>query len=115
MSALDRALTIEDLKRIARRRVPRQFFDYIDSGAYTEGTYRANEDDFRKITFRHLADANSSRCTRHRWLIVPLKQYDLLVILKPARRQQVLKPGLDGNRCDFCAAGTCNFLSGSRP
>jgi len=35
MSALDRALTIEDLKRIARRRVPKQFFDYIDSGAFT--------------------------------------------------------------------------------
>jgi len=58
MSALDRALTIEDLKRIARRRVPKQFFDYIDSGAYTEGTYRANEDDFRKITFRQRVAVN---------------------------------------------------------
>ncbi|MBN9305757.1 MAG: alpha-hydroxy-acid oxidizing enzyme [Devosia sp. 67-54] len=52
MSALDRALTIEDLKQLARRRVPRQFFDYADSGAWTEGTYRANEEDFKKITFR---------------------------------------------------------------
>ena len=46
MSALDRALTIDDLKKLARRRVPKQFFDYIDSGAYSEGTYKANEDDF---------------------------------------------------------------------
>jgi len=52
MSALDRALTIEDLKAIARRRVPKQFFDYADSGAWTESTYRANEEDFSKITFR---------------------------------------------------------------
>ena len=52
MSALDRAPTIEDLKQLARRRVPRQFFDYADSGAWTEGTYRANEEDFKKITFR---------------------------------------------------------------
>jgi L-lactate dehydrogenase (cytochrome) len=52
MSALDRALTIEDLKQLARRRVPKQFFDYADSGAWTEGTYRANEEDFKKITFR---------------------------------------------------------------
>ena len=58
MSALDRALTIEDLKAMARRRVPRQFFDYIDSGAYTEGTYRANEDDFKKITFRQRVAVN---------------------------------------------------------
>ena len=58
MSALDRALTIEDLKAIARRRVPKQFFDYIDSGAYTEGTYRANEDDFKQITFRQRVAVN---------------------------------------------------------
>ena len=33
MSALDRALTIDELKKIARRRVPKMFFDYIDCGA----------------------------------------------------------------------------------
>lgn len=58
MSALDRALTIDDLKRIARRRVPRQFFDYIDSGSYTEQTYGSNEADFRKITFRQRVAVN---------------------------------------------------------
>jgi L-lactate dehydrogenase (cytochrome) len=58
MSALDRALTIEDLRRMAQRRVPKQFYDYVDSGAYTEGTYRANEDDFKKITFRQRVAVN---------------------------------------------------------
>jgi L-lactate dehydrogenase (cytochrome) len=58
MSALDRALTIDELKRIARRRVPKQFFDYIDSGAYTEQTYNANEADFKKITFRQRVAVN---------------------------------------------------------
>lgn len=46
------ALTIADLKTRARRRVPRMFFDYADSGSWTESTYRANEDDFSKILFR---------------------------------------------------------------
>ncbi|MEQ1937414.1 alpha-hydroxy acid oxidase [Mesorhizobium sp. CN5-321] len=45
-------LTIDDLKRQARRRVPTMFFDYADSGAWTESTYRANEEDFHKIKFR---------------------------------------------------------------
>ncbi|PSJ56492.1 alpha-hydroxy acid oxidase [Kumtagia ephedrae] len=45
-------LDIADLKEIARRRVPRMFFDYADSGAWTESTYRANEEDFKKIKFR---------------------------------------------------------------
>lgn len=58
MSALDRALTIDDLKKLAKRRVPKQFFDYIDSGAYTEGTYNSNEDDFKKITFRQRVAVN---------------------------------------------------------
>ncbi len=58
MSALDRALTIDDLKKIAKRRVPKQFYDYVDSGAYSEGTYRANEDDFKKITFRQRVAVN---------------------------------------------------------
>ncbi|GJD36451.1 alpha-hydroxy acid oxidase [Methylobacterium aerolatum] len=44
--------TIEDLRRIARRRVPRMFYDYCDSGSWTESTYRANESDFGRIQFR---------------------------------------------------------------
>ncbi|MBP2233769.1 L-lactate dehydrogenase (cytochrome) [Sinorhizobium kostiense] len=45
-------LDIHDLKAIARRRVPKLFFDYADSGAWTEGTYRANEEDFQRIKLR---------------------------------------------------------------
>lgn len=43
---------IADLKRLAQRRVPKMFFDYVDSGAWTESTYRANEADFAKIKLR---------------------------------------------------------------
>jgi L-lactate dehydrogenase (cytochrome) len=45
-------LDIADLKALAHRRVPTMFFDYADSGAWTESTYRANEEDFAKIKFR---------------------------------------------------------------
>jgi L-lactate dehydrogenase (cytochrome) len=45
-------LTIEDLRILAKRRVPRMFYDYADSGAWTEGTYRANETDFQAIKLR---------------------------------------------------------------
>jgi len=49
---MTQALDIADLKKMARRRVPKMFFDYADSGSYTQGTYRANEEDFRKIKLR---------------------------------------------------------------
>ena len=43
---------IEDLRQLAQRRVPRMFYDYCDSGSWTESTYRANESDFQKIKLR---------------------------------------------------------------
>ncbi len=49
---------IEDLKQMAQRRVPRMFYDYADSGAWTESTYRANESDFQKIKFRQRVAVN---------------------------------------------------------
>jgi len=49
---------IEDLRVLAKRRVPRMFYDYADSGSWTEGTYRANESDFRKILLRQRVAVN---------------------------------------------------------
>lgn len=43
---------VEDFRRLAVRRVPRMFYDYADSGAWTESTYRSNETDFQKLKFR---------------------------------------------------------------
>jgi L-lactate dehydrogenase (cytochrome) len=49
---------IEDLRVIAKKRVPKMFYDYCDSGSWTEGTYRANEADFQKIQFRQRVAVN---------------------------------------------------------
>ena len=43
---------IEDLRQMHRRRVPRMFYDYVDSGSWSEATYHANEDDFARLKFR---------------------------------------------------------------
>ena len=43
---------IEDLRVIAKRRVPRMFYDYADTGSWTESTYRANQADFQPIRLR---------------------------------------------------------------
>jgi L-lactate dehydrogenase (cytochrome) len=49
---------IEDLRRLAAKRVPRMFYDYADSGSWTESTYRFNETDFQKIKFRQRVAVN---------------------------------------------------------
>ncbi|HET6472894.1 MAG TPA: alpha-hydroxy acid oxidase [Pseudomonadales bacterium] len=43
---------IEDLRVLAQRRVPRMFYDYADSGSWSESTYRANSSDLEAIEFR---------------------------------------------------------------
>ncbi len=43
---------IEDLKRLHRRRAPKMFFDYCESGSYTEQTFRDNSADFSEIRLR---------------------------------------------------------------
>ena len=49
---------VEDLRRVAKQRVPRMFYDYADSGSWTESTYRANEADFRELKFRQRVAVN---------------------------------------------------------
>ncbi len=43
---------IEDLRILHKKRAPKMFYDYADSGSWTESTYRANESDFQKIKLR---------------------------------------------------------------
>ena len=65
MPDLSKITCIEDLRVIAQRRVPRMFYDYADSGSYTEGTYRANETDFGRIKLRQRVAVNmEGRSTR---------------------------------------------------
>ena len=50
--------TIDDLREIAQRRVPKMFFDYADIGSYTEQTLRDNTSDFDKIRLRQRVAVN---------------------------------------------------------
>ncbi len=58
MTDLSKITCIEDLRVLAKRRVPRMFYDYADSGSWTEGTYRANQADFQNILLRQRVAIN---------------------------------------------------------
>jgi L-lactate dehydrogenase (cytochrome) len=55
--------SIEDLRILAKRRVPRMFYDYADSGAFSESTYRANEADFQRVYLRQRVGLDMSNRT----------------------------------------------------
>ena len=54
---------IEDLRLLAKKRVPRMFYDYADSGSWTESTYRENTSDFASIKLRQRVAVNIDRRT----------------------------------------------------
>ena len=56
---------IEDLRQMHRRRAPKMFYDYVDSGSWTESTYKANESDLQGLKFRQrVAIDVSARSTK---------------------------------------------------
>lgn len=81
--------TIADLQKLARRRVPKMFYDYADSGSWTESTYRANESDFQSIKLRQrVAVDMTNRSTA------------LPMVGQPTRMPVALAPtGLTGMQC----------------
>ena len=61
--------TIEELQQIAKRRVPKMFYDYADSGSWTETTYQKNESDFQRIKFRQRVAVDMSNRTTETQMI----------------------------------------------
>ncbi|MEP9350806.1 alpha-hydroxy acid oxidase [Xanthobacter sp. KR7-225] len=61
------ATSIDDLREMARRRVPRAFFDYVDGGSYSEATLKANRADLQALKFRQRVmvdvSARSTACS----------------------------------------------------
>jgi L-lactate dehydrogenase (cytochrome) len=73
--------TINDYRELARRRLPRQLFDYIDGGAYEEATMRANVADLQEVLLRQVVMRDVS--VRDQRVEVLGQQLALPVILAP--------------------------------
>ncbi len=54
---------IDDLKRLHKRRTPKMFYDYCESGSYTEQTFRENTTDFEQLRFRQRVAVDMSNRT----------------------------------------------------
>jgi L-lactate dehydrogenase (cytochrome) len=61
VSTLNKIASIEDLREIARKRVPRAFFQYADHGSYSQSTLRANRADLEAINLRQRVGIDISR------------------------------------------------------
>src|SRR5688572_15976168 len=114
--SLSHALNIEDLRRMARRRLPRVVFDYIDGGAEAEYTLRENTQAFERITFRPRCAVPPGTCEVS--TDVAGAQLSFPLILAPVGSSRLFHP--DGEPAAARAAGEAGIpyilstLSGSR-
>ena len=81
---------INDLKLLAKKRLPKMFYDYVDSGSFSQSTYRANEEDFKKIKLRQRIGKDISKYIIKRKILN--KQYDLPFGFSPCGMGGMLYP-----------------------
>ena len=101
------ALTLEDLRRRARRRLPRMVFEFIDGGAEDESTIRANRRGFEDLAFRPRVLVDVSR--RSQEVTVLGQRLSTPVLLAPTGLSRVA--GRDGERAAARAAASCGTVS----
>jgi L-lactate dehydrogenase (cytochrome) len=111
-----RVLNIEDLRRTAKRRLPRVVFDYIDGGAEDESTLRANSRAFQAVTLRPRCAVATPVCDLRATVLGTLVSMPL--ILAPVGSSRLMFP--HGEEAAARAAGeagiiyTLSTLSGCR-
>jgi isopentenyl diphosphate isomerase/L-lactate dehydrogenase-like FMN-dependent dehydrogenase len=103
-------INIEDLRRVARHRLPNVVFDYLDGGAEDEVTLRANRKAFEDITFRPRHAVSIPQCD----LRTSVLGFDISfpVLLAPVGYSRLMHPaGEVGAARAAGAAGTAYILS----
>ncbi|WP_064713469.1 alpha-hydroxy acid oxidase [Rhizobium bangladeshense] len=99
---------IDDLRLLAKRRVPRMLYDYVDSGSWSQITYRANETDFHSIRLRQRVGRDvENRSTATTILGMP---FSMPVAIAPTGVAGFLYP--DGEMAAARAAAACGVAYG---
>jgi L-lactate dehydrogenase (cytochrome) len=100
------AVNIADLRLMARRRLPRMVFDYIDGGADREWTLRENMRAFEDVLFRPRSAVATPNCDLKTTVLgLPI---DLPIILAPVGSSRMFYPR--GEEAAACAAGEAGTI-----
>jgi L-lactate dehydrogenase (cytochrome) len=109
-SAAAKALNIADLRRLAKRRLPRAAFDYVDGGAEDEWTLGENCRAFERVTFRPRSAVATPACDLGTNVLGA--QIELPLLLAPIGSSRMLYPkGVAAAARAAGAAGTAYILS----
>ena len=87
---MKKILEINDLKKLSKKKLPKMFYDYIDTGAYSGKTYEDNENDFRKIKLKQRVGINIKN--RNLKTTILGRSYDLPLGLAPVGMGGMMYP-----------------------
>ena len=87
---MKKILEINDLKVLAKKKLPKMFYDYIDTGSYSGTTYKMNESDFKKIYLKQRVGINIKN--RDLTTIILGKKYDIPLGLAPVGMGGMMYP-----------------------
>lgn len=87
---MKKILEISDLKKLSKKKLPKMFYDYIDTGAYSGKTYEDNENDFRKIKLKQRVGINIKN--RNLKTTILGRSYDLPLGLAPVGMGGMMYP-----------------------
>ena len=87
---MKKILEINDLKKLSKKKLPKMFYDYIDTGAYSGKTYEDNENDFRKIKLKQRVGINIK--SRNLKTTILGRSYDLPLGLAPVGMGGMMYP-----------------------
>ncbi|MBV68783.1 MAG: alpha-hydroxy-acid oxidizing enzyme [Pelagibacterales bacterium] len=87
---MNKILEINDLKRLAKKKLPKMFYDYIDTGSYAGITYESNEEDFKKIKLKQRVGINIKNRDLSTYILG--KKYALPLGLAPAGMGGMMYP-----------------------
>ncbi len=87
---MKKILEINDLKVLAKKKLPKMFYDYIDTGSYSGTTYKMNESDFKKIYLKQRVGINIKN--RDLKTTILGKKYDIPLGLAPVGMGGMMYP-----------------------
>lgn len=107
-ASLSRAVNIEDLRQIARRRLPRVAFEYLDGGADAEQTLRENVAAFQQVYFQPRQAVDSGMGDLRTSILG--SEHSLPVLLAPVGYSRLLHPGGEPAAARAAGAAGCAYI-----
>ena len=105
---MTKILEINDLKKLAKKKLPKMFYDYIDTGSYSGVTYTRNEKDFNKIKLKQRVGVNIKNRDLSTYILG--KKYSLPLGFAPVGMGGMMYPNGEVLAADACRSNNIPYI-----